>query len=81
MLGVRRVWGGWRQILRNLGYDVLEAGVGLVCREETAWALEQKKVMDKTNGHKVLGLHGRPTGAERDGGRGTVQECRPETMT
>lgn len=34
--------------LRNLGYNTLEAGLGLVCREGTPWALKQKKDMAKT---------------------------------
>ena len=43
--------GGWRQIPRDLSYDALETGVGLLCGEETPWALKQKKVMDKTYSH------------------------------
>lgn len=61
MLGKGRVWGGWRQILRNLRYDALEARFGLLCREETPWALKQKKDMAKTYGHNVFGLHGKQT--------------------
>lgn len=67
------------QILRNLGCDAPEAGVGLVCRAETPWALKQKKDMNKLRITKCLSsMEGRLEKRER---QGTVRKVRSETMT